>query len=145
MKVTDKNGYTHNWPPTGHQVDFNDKRPRSELHLRCRKILRDLYPTQRVLEEIPLPGENLTVDFFLPLRQLVIEVQGEQHTKFIAHFHHTIAEFKRAQANDRRKEAWCDANNIEIVHLPYTEDDDEWQRRIEGGEEVTGGTEVEGT
>ena len=138
MKVKDTNGRTHNWPPSGHQVGFDDKRPRSELHLRCRQLLRKLYPTQRILEEVPLPSMNLTLDFYLPLHSLAIEVQGEQHTKFIPHFHHTMAEFRRAQTNDRRKVHWCECNNIDIVQLSYMESDDEWKQQIEGNTEIKG-------
>jgi hypothetical protein len=130
VKVEDSNGRKYNWPPSGHQVDLDDKRPRSQYHLRARDLLRKLFPTQRLLEEVPLPGMKLTIDFFLPIENLVIEVQGEQHTEFIPHFHGTRANFRKAQVNDHRKVEWCNLNNIDIIQLPYTESDDEWEARI---------------
>ena len=78
MKVVDFNGREHNFPPTGHVPDLDDSRQRSEHHLDARKLLRSLYPTQRVLEEVPLPGVRLFADFYIPTRNAVIEVHGRQ-------------------------------------------------------------------
>jgi hypothetical protein len=89
-----------------------------------------LYPTQPILEEVPIPGENLFCDFYLPRRKLVIECHGEQHYKFVRHFHGNTASFAKHKARDNRKSKWCELNNIKIVVLPYNENDEEWKNRI---------------
>lgn len=133
MKVVDFDGREHRWPPSGHEVLLDDLRKRSELHLRTRNILNALYPTQRVLEEVPLPGTRLTLDFYLPQRQLCIEVHGEQHYKFVSHFHGDRMGFARAKTNDSKKIAWCHLNNLRVVELPFNESDDEWREKILDG------------
>lgn len=130
-KVVDTKGKTHSWNLVGHQVNLDDIRPRSALHRRARAILKQMYPTDNILEEVPLPGERLTFDFYLPLRKMAIEVNGEQHYFQTDHFHASRADFLKGRANDARKAEWAQLNNISLICLPYNEDDDEWKRRIE--------------
>tara|TARA_R110000824_G_scaffold9415_4_gene42138 strand:+ start:30814 stop:31218 length:405 start_codon:yes stop_codon:yes gene_type:complete len=134
MKVNGLDGKKYAFPPSGYMPDNDDQRQRSSLHLRTRKILRRLYPTNRVLEEVPLPGTGgLFADFYLPEQKIVVECNGEQHYKFNAHFHGNRLNFMRAQANDRKKREWCEINNIDFIELPYNEDDNEWEHRIKSG------------
>ena len=135
MKVEDFKGRKHPWPPQGHEVDFNDKRPRSSLHIRCRELLRQMYPTQPILEEVSVPGENLTCDFYLPTRRVVVEVHGEQHYKFNQHFHGDRRGFVQSKNRDQRKIDWCHLNNISVAVLPFSETDDEWRTRIEDADD----------
>ena len=132
MKVRDLKGREFaGWPPNGHEVNFNDQRQRSSLHLRCRELLKQMCPTATVLEEVPLPGMNLTADFYLPMRKVVIECHGEQHYKFVPHFHGTRFGFAQSRQRDRKKKEWCALNNIRVAVLPFSETDDEWRNRIE--------------
>ena len=134
MKVKGFDGRSYPFPPSGHMPDNDDSRRRSSLHLRTRKILRKLYPTSRVLEEVFLPGTNgLFADFYLPFQKIVVECNGEQHYKFNAHFHGTRLNFMKSKANDRKKIEWCEMNNIKFIELPFNEDDDEWRDRIQQG------------
>lgn len=131
MSVKDSHGRNHPWPPNGHEVGFNDQRQRSSLHLRCRELLRQMYPTQSILEEVPIPGERLTCDFYLPMRKVVVECHGEQHYKFVPHFHGDRIAFAFSLKRDQRKVDWCHDNNFRIAILPFSETDDEWRDRIE--------------
>ncbi len=134
MKVKGFDGRSHSFLPVGHMPDENDKRKKSTLHIRARKILRELYPTDRVLEEVSLPGSGgLISDFYLPNRKIMVECHGEQHYRFNAHFHRTRLNFLKSQSNDRRKKEWCDMNNISLIELPFDEDDDDWRARIRKG------------
>jgi hypothetical protein len=94
-----------------------------------------MYPTQPILEEVPVPGENLTCDFYLPLRKVVIECHGEQHYKYTPHFHGDRFGFAQAKKRDQRKIDWCHLNNFRVAILPFSEDDDEWRARIEEAED----------
>ena len=130
MKVRDFNGREYNWPPGGHIPRHNDSRPHSELHLRVRALLHKMYPTQPILEEVPT-GIKLFLDFYLPLHKVAIECQGQQHFRFIPHFHRVRQEFVAAQNRDQRKIDWCHLNNIHMAILPYNEDDNAFRKRIE--------------
>ena len=135
MKVEDLNGRQYSWPPTGHEVSLSDKRPRSEPHLRCRALLRAMYPTQPILEEVPLPGIGLFCDFYLPFRQVMIECHGEQHYTYTAHFHGSRQGFAKSKRRDQNKIDWCCINNIDMAILPHSETEDEWRTRIEDADD----------
>ncbi len=119
MKVKDFSGRTYNFPPVGHTVDFDDIRPRSSYHLACRKLLHELFPVHSILEEVPIPGEGLFLDFFTPHNTTAYEVNGEQHNEYNSFFYKTHANFTASQKNDRRKKEWCELNNIRLVILDY--------------------------
>lgn len=60
-------------------------------------------------------------DFYLPNQAMVIEVQGEQHYKFVKSFYSSKTDFKKAQERDRRKISYCLARGIKIYCIPYWE------------------------
>lgn len=153
MKVQDLSGRLHPLVTKGYEVMPSDTRPRSSLHLRCRALLRKLYPLDTILEEIPVPGEQLFLDFFIPSRKLILETQGEQHYEYNHFFHGSAEGFKRSKANDARKQEWAQINNFKLVELPYNESDREWAERILGkrgtgarqtNQELPGTTEIDG-
>ena len=49
----------------------------------------------------------------------LLEYDGEQHFKFIKHFHKNIFNFKKAKEWDRRKNAYCIRKNIPLIRVPY--------------------------
>ena len=52
------------------------------------RVLRKLYGFNAlVLEEFPLPGERLWIDFLMPHHNLGFEFQGLQHDQFVKLFH----------------------------------------------------------
>ena len=133
MKALGLDEQYHNWKITGHIPKNNDGRGRSEYHLRARSLLKKIFPTCQILEEIPAPvrkGQVLYLDFFLPLHNLCIEVHGEQHYKFIPFYHGSSLGFAKSKKRDREKLEWCKINGIVVVEFPYNEDDNDWERRI---------------
>ena len=121
MKVKDTKGRTHSWNLTGYIVPPSSLRPRSELHITARSLIREAYPTDQVLEEVPIQGEGLYGDFYLPLRKKMIEVHGEQHYKYISFFHTNIKGFMESKERDKRKQDWCNINEITLVVLKFNE------------------------
>lgn len=112
----------------GHEIKWVPKSsPRencSKLHDSIRALLKELYPTQPILEEVPIPitkKQTQYFDFFLPINKLAVEADGQQHTKFVPHFHRTYANFIVSQKNDRLKSEFCDINNIRLVRLSFDE------------------------
>ncbi len=132
MKVKGLDGKTYSWSFYGQMPDISDERKRSALHLRARNLLKEMYPVDRILEEVYLPGSyGLYADFWLPLRKKIIEVHGEQHYKFIPFFHGTMINFLSSKSNNKNKRQWCEINNIEEVELPFNESDQQWKSRIQ--------------
>ena len=102
----------------------------SSLHLKTRQILKEVFPLEQILEEVPLPSTRLFADFFIPSKDLIIEVNGEQHYKMNSFHHKNKMSFYKGQKRDRTKEEWCILNGIELIVLSYEETEDEWRTRI---------------
>lgn len=134
MKVVGLDGREHSWIPSNRAIE---KSKQSSLHSLARKILKDKYPNDRILEEVVLPGTStgsrkslLVADFFVPLRNLIVEVHGSQHTEFNNFFFKTKMDFYKAQARDRDKKRWCELNGFVLVELFHDETEEQWKEKI---------------
>ena len=58
-------------------------------------------------------------DFYIPSKNIIIEVNGMQHYQFTKLFHKTRSDFTKAQERDRRKISYCLAHNISLYIIPY--------------------------
>lgn len=132
MQVKDLDGNFHLWHLTGN-IAKGRMDGKSSLHLRARSILKNLYPTMQILEEIAIPlrkSETLYLDFYLPLIKKCIETHGEQHYHFTPHYHTNRLAFLKSQKRDRDKKLWCEINGITYIELPYNQTDKEWETGI---------------
>ena len=123
MEVFDLDGNRVKWTPKGKEVVL-DTRPRSALHKTAREVLKAKFPTLQLMEEVPFNprrGKTLYFDFYLPLRNMAIEVHGEQHYNYSSLFHRTRMDFINQRKNDADKREWCETNNITLLVLPYDE------------------------
>ena len=139
MKIKGLNVREYNLNLSKYDVKANDKRKRSKHHVRARKLIREVYHSYRILEEVKLPGSTsankksvLYLDFFIPNIRKAFEVHGRQHYEHIPFFHKTKADFILAKARDEDKIEWCELNNIELIELKYSGSDDEWRKSIKG-------------
>lgn len=137
MKVRGINGKEYVWNLSKYDVFYDDTRKRSKYHIRARNLLKEIYHSYRILEEVKLPGSTalnrksvLYLDFYIPSIKLGIEVHGEQHYEFCPFFHKSMADFLKSKARDEDKIEWCNINDINIVILNYKESDDEWRKHI---------------
>lgn len=131
IKVRDLDGNLFNWNING---CYPTEAAKSSYHLSARKLIKEIYPTMQILEEVPVPiRRNSTVylDFYIPLINKCIEVHGEQHYKFVAHFHGNMMGFAKAKKLDADKKLWCEINSIHFVELPYNKQD-LWSNLING-------------
>lgn len=68
-------------------------------------------------------GNNLLRFDFAIFKQnqliCLIEYDGEQHFKFVKHFHKNVFNFKKAKEWDRRKNKYCLIHNIPLIRVPY--------------------------
>lgn len=139
MKATGFSGREYTWNLNKYDVYDNDKKKRSKYHLRARKLLKEIYHSYRILEEVKLPGSTashrrsvLYLDFFIPNLRLGIEVHGQQHYEYSPFFHKNKAAFLKAQSRDEDKLKWCELNDIELVVLKYSDNEDDWRNTIKG-------------
>ena len=96
------------------------------------RIIRSLYGFRAVvLEEFPVVGERLWLDFFLPHHKLAFEYQGVQHDKFVKLFHGDRKGFEKSRARDERKKNWCELNEIVLVEVRGTPSVEDLQGLIE--------------
>lgn len=103
----------------------------SQLHARLRQFLHRNFPAVPLLEEVYIPGYNLYVDFYLPLYRLVAEGDGDQHREYTPHFHGIHkTNFYQAIARDRKKETFCQLNNIKLIRFNPEETDEQWLHKL---------------
>lgn len=129
VKIIGLDGKKYNWIYAGNTCE--EELNRSKLHVRCRKLLKAIFPLDRIMEEVYLPGSSgLRLDFFLPTRMIAVEAHGEQHYTYNSFFYSTKMEFLQAKKRDKNKKEWCQTNSIRIAELPYNESDEQWKTRI---------------
>lgn len=134
MKVKGLDGKEYKLSLMGYRVKNDEDRPRSQYHKRARLLLKQIFGLDPILEEVHLPGSyGLYADFYLPRRDMIVEVHGEQHYSFSKQFHKDPAGFRESKKRDQNKIAWCELNGLHYVELPYSEDNHEWNQRIVGG------------
>ena len=132
MKIVDLDGNLINWKIGGQVVTGKDTRHRSQLHLKARGILKELYPALQIKEEVSIKlkrYQRASLDFYISKIYTVVEVHGEQHYKFSNFFHKTKASFYKSKKRDRQKIEWCELNSIKIVILPYDKED-QWKQLL---------------
>ena len=131
VKDLDYNQYTLNL--RNRVVRADETRPRSTYHLNARTILKQLFPTAQVLEEVPVTlrrGKNISLDFFISQFRIVVEVHGQQHYKFTPMFHTSAQDFIKQKKRDADLKEWCELNNLTYIELRYDEKPEEWINKI---------------
>lgn len=131
MNTVGLDGSEHNLTFTG-LVSKSSLNNKSSLHMEARQVLKGLYPTLQIIEEVPVyirKSEVLYMDFFIPLTRKCVEVHGEQHYAFIPFYHRSQLDFLKQKKRDRDKKEWCDINNIQYIELPYNKQK-EWMNII---------------
>lgn len=85
----------------------------------CREILQNItgwdFPNTRpeFLQGLELDGYNKTA-------RVAFEYNGEQHYKYIPHFHRDPEDFNKQLERDRRKYRLCAENKVDLIIIPYT-------------------------
>jgi hypothetical protein len=129
MNVRDLDGNLSLWHIIGH---INNNYNKSSYHLQARELIKKIYPTMKILEEVPIyirKSEVLYLDFYMPLIKTCIEVHGEQHYNQIAFYHPNKLAYLKAKKRDQEKKEWCELNNINYIELPYNEINN-WEDKI---------------
>ena len=131
MLVKDLDGNICNWN-INRTRDVKDE-DKSHLHLACKALLQQNFPAIPFVEELPIKikgNKKLILDFFMPLKNLAIEVHGKQHYHFVPHFHKSKSHFLQLRRNDKEKKEWCQINDIQLVTLDYNESMETWYKKL---------------
>lgn len=71
-----------------------------------------------VFEEFPVVGTRLTLDFYNATIRTAIEVQGQQHYKYVKYFHgKSKLNYLKQLKNDEEKLKFCEANEIKLIEV----------------------------
>jgi hypothetical protein len=112
--------------------------PPSSYHQKAIDILTTICPSARYYSEVTLlgckgvEGRELCADIFVPSFMAIIEIHGEQHYKYVKHFHKSIDGFHKYVRNDQKKKEWCELNDISYIELKYDQQD-KWEDLIYDG------------
>lgn len=131
MNVKDLDGNSSSWHLTGNIMKGSIEH-KSTYHLNARQILKIIYPTMQILEEVPISirkSEILYLDFYIPLIRVCVEVHGEQHYSFVPYYHTNKLAFLKAQKRDKDKKEWCVINGVRYIELPFHKQS-EWENII---------------
>lgn len=133
MKIQDLDGNIHKWKIEGSIVRSNDQRPRSQLHLTARSLIKEIYPTLQICEEVAAQikrDQKVFLDFYINTIKTVVEVHGQQHYKFNSLYHTSAQDFLNQKKRDQDLQDWCVLNNLNYIELPFNEDKDKWHQRF---------------
>ena len=78
----------------------------------------------------PDTGYVLPYDFELTDRKILIEVQGEQHRKFIPKFHVTEEGFEYQVKKDKYKKAFAESKGYKLIEVWYEDLNEERLKRL---------------
>ena len=136
MKVIGLNNREYTLDIKKYIVYDDDKRVTSAPHKQARELLREIYSSYNILEEVKLPGSRdpskksvLFLDFFIAPIMMAVEIHGRQHYEHVPFFHKTKADFLQAKRRDEIKKQWCEINNIELIVLKYDEHK-QWKQQL---------------
>ena len=81
------------------------------------------YKTQRktLLCINPTTGYQMPYDFEIESKKILIEVQGEQHRKYISYFHRDYSDFEYQQEKDAYKKKFAELNGYKLIEIWYEE------------------------
>ena len=92
-----------------------DAPSKSKIQASVKNFLKKYWERDIVFEEFPLVGTRMTFDFYNATKNIVIEVQGKQHTKYISFFHgNSKINYLKQLKRDQDKLKFCEINEIEF-------------------------------
>jgi hypothetical protein len=100
-----------------HLINWDGK-SRSKIQLKTKQFLKKYWEHHIVFEEFPVAGTRLSLDFYNANKKIAVEVQGEQHTKYVPFFHgKNKVNFLNQLRRDQNKMLFCELNNIKLVEI----------------------------
>ncbi len=89
------------------------------------EILKELFPMSNIIKEyyIRYKGQRLFFDYYIKGLGILIEVQGQQHFKYVKHFHGSIESFRAHKYRDNLKKEFVEENRGLTLVFFYDEKD----------------------
>lgn len=86
-------------------------------------ILKRLFPHNFIIKEhyVKHKGVRLFFDIYIKDLQVLIEIQGVQHDKYVSRFHGDKEGFIALKKRDNLKIEFCELNRIPLVFINYDE------------------------
>jgi hypothetical protein len=96
----------------------------SSISKKVYDILKEIFPLNVIVKEhyVPYKGAKLFFDFFIKDLGVLIEIQGEQHTRFIKHFHEDKQKFIAQKKRDNLKIEYANEKDISFTRFYFHED-----------------------
>ena len=93
----------------------------SDIAKKVYALLKEVFPYVRLEKEVSVKykGQQLYVDFYIPIFSIAIEVNGGQHYEFVPFYHQTADGFKNQVKRDKLKAEWADVNKITLISISY--------------------------
>jgi len=101
-------------------IDWESK-SRSKFQNRVKIFLMPYWKNDVVFEEFRIVGTRLSIDFYNANRCIAIEVQGDQHIKYVKHFHKNRLKYLDQLKRDQKKLDFCELNDIKMVEIYSTD------------------------
>ena len=102
-------------------IDWDGK-SRSKFQFEVKKFLKKYWQGDVVFEELKIVGTRLTIDFYNANTKVAIEVQGQQHFKYVKFFHINRNGYLGQIKRDVKKIEFCEINNIKLIEI-YPKDE----------------------
>ena len=101
----------------------------SKLELRAKVILEHIFkrPFVKIRPDFlrnDVTGYNLELDLYNEDLELAIEINGDQHYKFIPFFHRNKDAFTKQRYRDEMKKMKCKQEGIILIDVPYSVGED---------------------
>jgi hypothetical protein len=93
----------------------------SEIAKKVYLLLKEIFPYVRIDKEVSVKygGQQLYIDFYIPVYSIAIEVNGGQHYKFVKFYHQDVDGFRNQVKRDKLKAEWADINHINLVSISF--------------------------
>lgn len=97
-------------------IDWEAK-SRSKFQKEVKDFLKKYWIGDVVFEELRIVGTRLSLDFFNANKRIAIEVQGQQHFKYVKFFHGNRINYLNQIKRDVKKDEFCQLNNIRLMEI----------------------------
>lgn len=76
---------------------------------------------EREKDFLDLRGGRYRYDFYIPLGNILIEFDGQQHFQRVSLFQKTERDFLKTKGHDRQKNQYALTHNFKLYRIPYWE------------------------
>lgn len=82
-------------------------------------LLKEIYPNYQIVYEYPIGDLEQRIDIFIPDLGIAIEYNGEQHYKFISHFHKDEIDWNKSVLLDKQKINYLEEKGVKLIIIPF--------------------------